>query len=72
MLTNELIEVAGRQWKVRQAVSREAALNEIAMARCTGSIGGKSSEVSGGIETVLADVVRLNSDGTETKACNAY
>ncbi|MYM92571.1 hypothetical protein [Duganella vulcania] len=72
MLINEVIEVGGRQWKVRQAVSHEAALNEIAMARCTGSIGGKSSQVIDGVETVLANVVRLNSDGTETKAYSGY
>jgi hypothetical protein len=72
MLTNEIIEVNGLQWKVRQAVSREAALSEIALARCAGSIGGKSSEVSNGVETILADVVRLNSDGTETKPYSSY
>lgn len=66
------IEVSGQQWKVRQAVSREAALKEIAFARCSGSIGGKSSEVLNGVETILADVVRRNSDGTEAKPYSGY
>lgn len=58
----------GRRWKVREAVSLAAAINEISMARIAGSIGGRTT-----IETpyspngvrVLADVVQVNSDYTE-------
>lgn len=71
-LKNEIIEVDGKQWMVRQAVSREAALSEIAMARVTGSVGGKSTLTRGGVAAVQADVVRLNSDGTETQPYSGY
>ncbi len=61
MLKNEILNVGGTNWLVREAVSEEAARNCIASARVMGSIGGKDS-VNG---TVTADVVRLNDDGTE-------
>lgn len=60
----------GHRWKVREAVSVKKALNEIAMARVTGSIGSKSilnETYIGGSVTVLADVVRVHSDFTEQK-----
>ena len=70
MIKNEIIEVNGQRWKIKQAISKFAALNEIAHARCTGSIGGKS-EVDetrcGGVIRVIADVVKVNSDDTECK-----
>jgi hypothetical protein len=56
-----------RRWGVREAVSVSAAYHEIAHARVTGSIGGKSivdrTHVGGGV-TVISDVVQINSDGT--------
>ena len=61
MLKNEILNVDGTNWLVREAASEEAARNCIASARVMGSIGGKDS-VNG---TVTADVVRLNDDGTE-------
>lgn len=67
-MENVVLSVGGRDWLVREAVSEEAVLNAIASARCSGSVGSKSTlnrtYVGGGI-TVLADVVVLNSDGTE-------
>lgn len=74
MLKNEIIEVSGTRWLVREAVSKEAALNEVSMARVTGSVGGKSSideTLCGGGVVVLADVVQINSDGTERKPYTA-
>lgn len=67
-MKNEIIEVSGTYWLVREAVSKEAALDEISMARVTGSVGSKSSRdetLCGGGITVIADVVQINSDGTE-------
>lgn len=63
----------GSRYKVREAVSLRAACNEIAHARVTGSIGGKSSSIDykRGIpfnqqkERVIANVVQVNSDNTE-------
>lgn len=63
-----IIEVGGCRWKVREAVSEEAALNAIASARCSGSVGHKDVidyRYAGGGEKVLADVVQINSDGSD-------
>ena len=69
-MKNEILEVGGRRWLVREAVNEEAALNAIASARCMGSVGQKDlqSEWHDGKiqnERVIADVVQVNSDGTE-------
>jgi hypothetical protein len=37
------VKVGGRRWKVRQAISLKAALDCIAHARVTGSVGGKDT-----------------------------
>ena len=67
-IINEIVEVGGRRWKIREAKSHNDALNEIAHARCTGSVGGKSTldktRMGGGI-SVIADVVQINSDDSE-------
>lgn len=67
-MKNAIMIVGGRDWLVREARSEADALNAIASARCSGSIGSKSTldetYIGGGI-VVLADVVALNSDGTE-------
>lgn len=57
----------GRRWKVRQAVSLSAALVAIAHARVTGSIGHTDlmSRWPDPTEHVIADVIQINSDGTE-------
>lgn len=71
-MKNEIIDVDGTQWKVREAITLEAAMTEISMARVTGSIGGRTLLTSDGRTTVRSDVVRLNSDGTETRPYSAY
>lgn len=67
-MKNVIIEVGNSRWLVREAVSEEAARNAIAMARVSGSVGARDvldkSYVNGAI-TVQADVVQINSDGTE-------
>lgn len=58
----------GRRWKVREAVSLAAAMNEISMARVIGSVGGKTildETHCGGSRRVVSDVVQVNSDYTE-------
>jgi len=68
MIKNEILEVGGRRWLVKEAANKDAALDAIASARCSGSVGQKdmvdSTRCGGTIET-LADVVQINSDGTE-------
>lgn len=66
-MKNEIIEVDGSNWRVREAVSMGEALHAVAMARCTGSVGSRHTEQRNCIETVMADVVRLNEDGSERK-----
>ena len=66
-MKNEIINEAGK-WLVREAVSLDEAMNAISFARVTGSVGSKHMEHRGGVEVVMADVVRLNDDGTERKA----
>lgn len=64
----------GRRWKVREAVSLTAACSAIAFAKSLGSIGSRSvqndTHVGGGIYT-LADVIQINSDGTERQPYTA-
>ncbi len=67
-MKNEIIEVGGCKWLVREAASMQDAEFEIAHARVRGSIGGKTIQ-QGDREIVLADVVRLNADGSE---CRPY
>lgn len=62
--------IAPTRWKVRQAVSVQAALDSIAHARVTGSIGDSCTvdeRAIGGTIRIVADVVQVNSDGTERK-----
>jgi hypothetical protein len=71
-LENCIVRVGGSRWKIRQAMSCKAALNEISFARCTGSVGGKSSiTLAGGETTVIAEVVKVNSDNTERQPYSA-
>ncbi len=68
-----------RRWKVREAVSLNAALNAIASAMVSGSIGSKNTiteakpgrPMSEWPTRVLADVIEVNSDLTECKAYQA-
>lgn len=61
---------SGNRWKIREAMSVKCAVNAIANARVTGSVGSKSildETYVGGSIKVLADVVRVHSDLTEQK-----
>ena len=67
-----------RRWKVRQAVSLQAAYNCIIEAMVTGSIGGTDYTVKYPFglsgprhEVVTADVIRVNSDNTEAEPYKA-
>ena len=68
VLVNVIVQKGDTQWKVREARSMEDAENAIAMASVSGSVGHMDildeTRCGGGI-TVLADVVRLNDDGSE-------
>lgn len=67
-LEGEIITIYPNQrWKVRSAISWDAAEDAIAEARVTGSVGMRSLRVVNGKEVVEADVVQINSDGTERK-----
>lgn len=58
----------GQRWKVREAVSLKAALNGIAHATVTGSIGDKltiDERLCGGGIRIISDVIQVNSDNTE-------
>lgn len=65
MIKNQVITVAGDKWQIREAMSYYAAMDAITHARATGSIGGRDTITSNNITRIRADVVRLNSDGTE-------
>lgn len=65
MLKNEVLNVDGTNWLVREAITRDVALETIGAARCIGSVGAKQSSHHGGEEIVDADVVRLHDDGRE-------
>lgn len=63
-----IITIDGTRWLVRDARSRADAINEIAMARVHGCIGGKSyldETRVGGKVICIADVVQINSDYSE-------
>lgn len=63
-----IIESGGRRWLVREAVSERAAMDAITHARVGGSVGHRDvidKRFVGGGEEVQADVVEINSDGTE-------
>lgn len=67
----------GQRWKVREAVSLKAALNSIAHAMVTGSIGDsvyvttipQGGSFSDRVKKCIASVIKINSDGTE---CQPY
>lgn len=59
-MKNEIIEVYGSKWLVKEAASKDEALNAIAYARCTGSCGSKHTEQRNGVEQVMAEVSRLH------------
>ena len=68
MIKNQIIVENGQRWKIREAKSMAHALEAIAYASVSGSVGEQhvldKSLCGGGIE-VLADVVKVNSDDSE-------
>ena len=62
-MKNETISAFGQSWLVREATTRAAAMDAIAMAACRGSVGSRTVVN----DEVQADVVALNADGTERK-----
>lgn len=68
-MIEQVVEVGGCRWRVK-AKSMNAAMNEIAHARCTGSVGSSSildkTLCGGGIE-LIADVHRLDADGNDVR-----
>ena len=71
MLKNEILEVRNTRWLVKEAISKEVAIDAIYSAMVTGSIGEtvilNKCFVGGGKE-VIADVHQINSDGTLREA----
>lgn len=62
-----ILTVDGQNWRV-EAKSEKAALNEIAMARVTGSIGSMSEVDNtrcGGTIELIAKVHRLDENGND-------
>ena len=74
MIKNEIVEMHGRRWKIIEAESRDDAINEIYHALATGSVGSLSmvdeTNISG-CKRVVANVVQINSDGTERQPYTA-
>lgn len=64
---------ANRRWKVREAVSLKAVHSAYISAAVMGSIGSRNCrrdcDINGnlGSETVLADIIQVNSDNSERK-----
>lgn len=69
-MKNEILEIGSERWLVREALTLAHALDEISMCRALGSVGGRTERdetLCGGKVVVEADVVQLNSDGSERK-----
>jgi hypothetical protein len=69
MAIEQIVEVGGQRWRVR-AKSMKAALNEIAMATCMGSVGSTShldETLCGGTVTLIAEVHRIDADGNDVR-----
>lgn len=68
-MIEQIIEVGGCNWRVK-ATSMSEALNEIAHARCTGSVGSSSyldETRCGGIVALIAEVHRIDVDGNDVR-----
>lgn len=68
-MIEKTIEVNRQLWRVK-AKNEEAALNEIAHARCTGSVGSSSyvdNRLVGGSISLIAEVHKINKDGSDVK-----
>lgn len=66
-ILDRVVSVRNQRWKIRRATSMSAAMNTIIHATAMGSIGGKDYVISekDGEDVLIADVVQVNSDGTE-------
>lgn len=73
---NSCLKVGDHYWFIREARSLQDARNAISTARVMGSVGSVETESEVELvgerwvnktHVVLADVVRLNEDGTECK-----
>lgn len=68
-MIEQIIDVDGVKWRIK-AKNMSVALNEIAHARCTGSIGSTSrvdNTLIGGCIELIADVHKLDANGNDVK-----
>lgn len=63
-MKNQILEIDGTRWLVREALSERHAFDAIAHARVMGSVGQKDTlnNVEGTV--VMADIHQINSDNT--------
>ena len=66
-ILDRIISVRNQRWKIRRATSISVGVNCIIHSIALGSIGGKDYVTSDkdGEEILVADVVQVNSDGSE-------
>lgn len=64
-MKNEIINVDGTNWLVREAIDEKAALNAIVYARVSGAVGTREFLN----DVLIAHVTRLTDEGIE---CLAY
>lgn len=60
------MRVGNANWRAR-GKNLKAIWNEIAMARVTGSVGSSSMLLCGGSVQLIAEVHRLNADGSDVR-----
>ena len=72
-ILDRVVSVRNQRWKIRRATSLSAAMNAIIHATAMGSIGGKDyiTTETDGEDVLVADVVQINSDGTERQPYTA-
>lgn len=72
MIKNQIVELFGRRWKIREAVNKVQAHGTILDVVMNGGVGGRrvldQRSVGGGL-IVQADVIEVNSDDTERQLC---
>lgn len=68
-MIESIVELDGQRWRVK-AQNMQAALSEIALARCTGSVGSSTNiddTRCGGTIRLLAEVHRIDEDGNDVR-----
>lgn len=68
-MIEDIITVHNQRWRVK-AKSMNAALDEIAHANCTGSVGSSSTvdnTLCGGIKELIAEVHKIDAEGKDVK-----